>query len=374
MNNNLINKSFFIVFTVLITLFTGCKDDVVVENNNGNNNQDPTAPQLSEPQNNSVVSVSTPLLKWSEFPNTSQYRVQLSMDANFISALFVDSTLTGTELQVRDNILTTGINFYWRVMSLQNGSNTGWSVVWSFKVILSPPAAPELQLPSNNSLNQSFTPVFDWNDVTTAETYRLQISSNIGFTSILFDSSAVPSSQMECPPMYLNTNTQYWWRVNASNSNGVSTGEWSSPFSFTTLDGPEPNSISGTITFADANFIHFPNHYGITLYLMSGWPPSLQPFIAVDSLIIQQNNGIYIAQYKLRRIPNGIYYAAAQIMRGSQPLSVTGTYGCDTTRVIYSPCAFTPQEIIMSGNNGITGINFLSWADSTKPIFSSQTR
>ena len=135
----MINKNLIIVFAVIAILFAGCKDDAVVENNNNSNNQDPTVPQLNQPLNNAVIPVSTPLLKWDEFPNTLQYRVQLSMDANFISALFVDSTLSGTELQIRDNILTTGINFYWRVMSMQNGSNTSWSAVWSFKLILSPP-------------------------------------------------------------------------------------------------------------------------------------------------------------------------------------------------------------------------------------------
>lgn len=366
----MINKGLFLLFSLIILAFSGCKDDAVVQETNNNNNQDPTAPVLTEPVNNSVVSVSGPLLKWNEFPNTITYRVQVSYDANFIGTIFLDSATNATELRVRDGLLTTGVNYYWRVISMQNGNNSNWSVVWRFSIILSPPAAPILLSPSNGSQNQSFTPFFDWDDAPTAQTYRLQISENSAFSTLLYDSSGIPTSQLQCPAMILNTGTQYYWRVNASNSNGVSTGEWSAPFNFNTVNGPEPNSISGIITFTDNTFIHYPYFYAASAFATVNWPPSVFNPGGFDSLSIQQSGNTYTAVYKIRHLPSGTYYLASAIInRTISSVDIYGTYGCDTSRVKFSNCAYTPIQVTISENNGITGINFLSWADSTKVIF-----
>lgn len=366
----MINKWLFLLFAILIITISACKDDAVVQEFNNNNNQDPTAPALTEPANNSVVPISGPLLKWIEFPNTVSYRVQLSFDANFIGTMFLDSNTNATELKVRDGILTTGVNYYWRVISMQNGNNSNWSVVWRFSIILSPPAAPILLSPSNGSVNQSFTPTFDWDDPSTAQTYRLQISETSAFSTILYDSSRITVSQLLCPPMILNTGTQYYWRINASNSNGLSTGDWSVPFNFNTVSGPEPNSISGTITFVDNNFIHSPYFYAASAYTTLSWPPTAFNPSAYDSLSVQQSGNIYTASYKIRHIPNGTYYIANGIInRTISSVDIYGTYGCDTSRVKFSNCAYTPVQVTISDNNGVTGINFLSWADSSKIIF-----
>jgi hypothetical protein len=367
----IINRSFLLSLAVSFALIiSACKDDTVTQNTNNNNNQNPTSPELTEPANNSIVTVSSPVLKWNTFPNTVSYRIQISYDANFIGTMFVDTSTNSTELQVRDGLLTTGVNFYWRVMAMQNGNNSNWSAVWRFSIILAPPPPPILISPANGSSNQSFTPLFDWDDSFTAQTYRLQISANSSFTNILYNSPAIGVSQFQCPPMILNTNTQYYWRVNASNSNGLSTGEWSVPFNFTTVNGPEPNSISGIVTFADNNFVHLPFHYTGCAFSSTNWPPAFFLPAGFDSLDIQQSGNVYTAAYKIRSLPNGTYYIATAIKdRSSFTEEIYGTYGCDTSRTKFSNCAFTPIQVTITDNNGVTGINFLSWADSTKTIF-----
>lgn len=373
----MIQKTFRLFFTAvfLFALVSGCKDDIVVENNNNNNNEGPAAPVLIEPVNNTVVNGNTQLLKWSEFPNTITYRIQVSRDANFLSTAVIDTGTNATELTIREEILTPGIYYYWRVISMQNGNNSEWSAVWRFSIILPPPAAPQLSLPENISINQSFTPLFDWNDVFTAQVYRIQVSQSSNFTQNLIDSSRINISQFQCPPMLLNTGTQYYWRVQASNSNGISIGEWSQTFSFTTIAGPEPNSISGTITFVDGNFPSSNCYYRSAAYLPNAWPPLFIQHFAVDSLNIQFNNGVYSAAYKLKNLPNGTYFIASQLVsRAGGLLSIMGTYGCDTARTKFSNCPLSPAAVTISENNGVTGIDFLSWADSTKSIFSEQLR
>lgn len=360
---------FLLIFAVIFSV-SGCKDETVTPNNNNNNNQDPTSPQLLEPANNVTLTNDTPLLKWNAFANTSSYRIQVSIDANFLGTIILDSTLNSTELSIRGGLLIPVVNHYWRVIANLNGGGTSnWSAVWRFSVLLPPPAPPNLLLPANSSVNQSFTPFFDWDDPPTATTYRLQISSNPGFTSLLYDTSGINISEKQCPPMVLNTNTQYYWRVNASNSNGFSTSDWSAVFNFTTINGPEPNSISGRITFADNNFVSPPNFYVASAYYTTVWPPFLNPPARTDSLLIKQSGNTYYADFKINGLLNGTYFVACSMDQSGIAGDIYGTYGCDTNRVIYSNCANNPTPVVISGNNGVEGINFLSWADSTKTIF-----
>src|SRR5205085_6790853 len=173
---------------------------------------------------------------------------------------------TGTQVSIPSGILNVSSYNYWRVIASVPGGESSWSVVWRFNIIFNPPPAPVLLSPADNSTGQPFLTFFDWNDVNTAQYYRIQISRFSNFSTILLDSNRIAVSQFQCPPFTLTTNTQYYWRVNAANSNGFSTSDWSSAWNFTTLDAPEPNSISGVITFADSNFIQLPSYYIVSAY------------------------------------------------------------------------------------------------------------
>src|SRR4030095_1269762 len=211
-----INKYFLQILLVLLAL-SGCKDDNTVEPvNNNNNNQNNNAPLLTQPANNSTITASAPLLKWDAFTGAQSYKVQLSMDANFITTNYVDTTITGTQVNVRNGLLTTGVNYYWRVIAnLQGGGNSNWASVFRFIVVLAPPAPPNLISPPNNSTNQPFLPLFDWSNSPTAQTYRIQVSTAPGFSSTTLDSGGITVSQLQCPGFHLTTNTLYYWRVNA---------------------------------------------------------------------------------------------------------------------------------------------------------------
>lgn len=357
---------------LIAALITGCKGDNVVETENNTNNQNPGTPQLSEPVNNSTISSPDYTLRWSILEGTQTYRFQLSLDANFITNIFVDSVLSSNSLQIPAGIITTNVYYYWRVLSNLQGSSTGWSAVWRFNMILAPPPPPVLLLPLNNSVNQSFTPLFDWEDSPTAQHYRIQISQNQNFNPLVLETGELQFSEYQCPPFFLSSNTIYYWRVNASNSNGVSIGNWSSVFNIRTLDGPEPGSISGTIRFVDSVFASPPKYYLAAAYPVTSWPPGEQPPVRIDSLVIQRVNNEYISVYKIQNLIEGSYHIAVMMESGVflSNLTSKGVYGCDTSRVIYSNCAFSsPGTITINSNAGIENVNILSWADSTINIF-----
>ncbi|MEO8513624.1 MAG: hypothetical protein ABI543_08695 [Ignavibacteria bacterium] len=357
---------------IFFVFFNGCKKDeevttpIVV---------DPveTGIILNEPANNSTVNIFTVPLKWQQYLSSTVYHVQLSMDANFVTPLIIDTTVTAFETNTPPGRLTTNVYYYWRIQaSLGSGNFSNWSGAFRFRVILAPPPPPILLLPPNNSTDQSFLPLFDWEDSPTAEFYRLQVSTSSSFSNIILDSGNIPVSVMQSPYFYFVTGTNYFWRVNATNSNGVSTGDWSPAFTFRTIDGNIPSSISGTIRFTDNNFVQPPFYYNIGAFKTNRWPPGSSDPDYRDSLTIQFVNNEYIANYTLRNVENGTYNLA--VFTASRQLnflySYKSVYGCDTTRLQFSNCPLvSPGVVTISNGNGAGNINLLSWADSTKTIF-----
>ena len=364
-------KSVLLLASIALTLiivFTlqSCKNDSVVETTTPEN-QNPEVPSLTAPHNQETIGVLTPTLNWENFQGASSYRAQVSLDANFAGLMILDSSgITASQINIRSGLLVTNSYYYWRVRAVTGSGVTAWSGTWRFNVILSAPGAPDLLAPPNGAMNQPFTPTLNWSDVPTAQFYRVQVSYNPVFNYIVFDSNMVTPSQVTVPEFVLSVNSHYYWRVNASNSGGISTGPWSSIWDFSTMDGPEPSTIKGTITFADTNFLPLPAYYKVGAF--SGWPP-VAPVLD-DSLIIVQSGGHYTANYRIGRLDNGSYYIAVFPVLSSTPeILVMGIYGCDTVHVNYSNCPFNPTTVNVINGWGSENINFISWADTTQRIY-----
>ena len=100
--------------------------------------------------------------------------------------------------------------------------------------IISAPVVPLLSSPSTNTSGENIPVTLSWFPTLFAEKYRLQISLNSNFTSILFDSTFENSTSatLETLPAL----ERLYWRVNASNTAGAS--NFSDPYSFTTAGSP----------------------------------------------------------------------------------------------------------------------------------------
>lgn len=375
MNKNLtpkISRALYFILSVIILAAAGCKKDEPVQSP-VNNDPEENSLLLIEPVNNGSVNSYVPLFKWQPYSGAVSYQLQVSTDANFITPGVLDTTISGTEVNMPPGRLQTGLYYYWKVKAgLGSGNFSSSSEIRRFRVVLSPPPPPVLLLPLNNSIDQPFLPLFDWEDAPTAETYRLQVSVNSSFTPVLLDSSNITGSQLQAPYFYFNTGTSYYWKVNGSNSNGLSTGEWSQTFTFRTVEGLQPSSISGRVRFVDNNFITPPFRYIIGAYNTNEWPPTNMLPDYIDTLDIQQINNEYIADYRIINLTNGSYHITvyAQTRSISNDVLHKSVYGCDTARVIYSNCPLVnPGTVTINNGNGAGNINLLSWADSTKSIF-----
>lgn len=131
----------------------------------------------------------------------------------------------------------------------------------------------------------------------------------------------------------------------------------------------EANTISGTITFADTNFITSGGVYDIGAFSNPSTPPTywFGPPTAYDTLVITNNNGVYSANYKLTGVPDGNFVIAVGFRKdtgGQSP--IMGVYGCDTA---HTSCFLDPQRVTITNNAGVSGINFISWADTANKVY-----
>ena len=175
----------------------------------------------------------------------SKYWFEYGTDPTLATVIARDSSLTDTTKVV------SGLNpitqYYWRVKAKNQIGWGGFSAIWNFTTALPIPSAPTLLLPANNSVDLSVTPTLDWNDVTYATSYRVQVSTSNTFVTTVYDTAGLTVSTIVVPSGKLTTNTQYYWRVNATNANGTSA--YSTVFAFTTA----PNAPNGTILALPAN-------------------------------------------------------------------------------------------------------------------------
>jgi hypothetical protein len=116
------------------------------------------------------------------------------------------------------------------------------------------PLGPQLISPFNNSTSINFSVLFNWSPVFFAATYNLQVSIDPSFISVNLDQKNIVADEYMAELELANQ--KYYWRVAATNSNGIA-GEWSETWSFTTqgeapgkiqLVAPDNNSTSQSLS------------------------------------------------------------------------------------------------------------------------------
>jgi hypothetical protein len=213
----------------------------------------PATPTLASPGNNATNVSLTPTLSWNAAVRAQTYQVQVSTASNFGTTVINQSGITATSYAVT-SALQYNTKYYWRVRASNDGRNSDWSTARTFTTIIAAPATPTLASPGNNATNVSLTPTLSWNAAARAERYRVQLSTNSNFTSVLVvDKDDVTGTKYAVTG--LANSTQYYWRVKALNAGGES--DWSTVRTFTTiiaapagptLVSPENNATGISIT------------------------------------------------------------------------------------------------------------------------------
>ncbi|MCL6450833.1 MAG: zinc-ribbon domain-containing protein [Acetobacteraceae bacterium] len=190
----------------------------------------PLAPLLSSPANGARGVPVAPTLSWKVSGGASSYLVQISRNVQFtqIASGYRLSGARNTSVTVGP--LAAGTQYWWRVKAGSAAGDSPWSAVWTFTTG-TVPAAPNLISPAYGALRVSVSPTLRWSSSLGAASYRVQVSPNPSFKTLAFDRAGITGTAIAVTG--LSPNTEYWWRVSASNA--VGTSAWSLPaWNFTT--------------------------------------------------------------------------------------------------------------------------------------------
>jgi hypothetical protein len=133
-----------------------------------------TAPALLFPSNNSTINTLTPLLDWDSLVTAVNYQLLFGADSTFNNVI-LSETVTHSNFQIANGLLTANTNYYWKVRTVNDGGVGPWSEVFTFDVNLSG-VEQEKQLPTEFALLQNYPNPFNPNTVIS---YQLPVGSNV---------------------------------------------------------------------------------------------------------------------------------------------------------------------------------------------------
>lgn len=172
---------------------------------------------------------------WAEAP--AYYELTVAADPNFQSIRFqIETTGPAAAPTLSDPFtdLQNGSLYYWLVRAYAaNGEQLGVDHVWQTRIDQRVP-----QLPMSTAITPIYPrdgfdaivspPALGWLPVTGASNYRVQVSSDPNFNTIVDE--AEPQFVNYAPGQGRRTamaNGAYWWRVRAESAPGVALGGWS---------------------------------------------------------------------------------------------------------------------------------------------------
>ncbi|MBI5727960.1 MAG: fibronectin type III domain-containing protein, partial [Ignavibacteriales bacterium] len=199
-------------------------------------------PTLSTPLNNSYAVSTSPSLVWASVAGADSYHVQIATTNTFAS-LVSDGYAAGLSYAVSG--LANGTEYFWRVKAIGAFDSSDFSTEFKFTTSI---AVPVLASPADNSFGNATNPSLSWGAVTGASGYRVQVASDVSFTTIVATDT---TSSTGFAVAGLSQYTSYYWRVKSISPNDSSA--YSAYFTFTTkiatpvLSTPADNSYQAAL-------------------------------------------------------------------------------------------------------------------------------
>jgi N-acetylmuramoyl-L-alanine amidase CwlA len=251
-------------------------------------------PELVSPEDGSINQQNIVSLDWNEVTNAIEYTYQYSTDETF--TVFTDGNTSDTQATI--GTLEYNTLYYWKVIAYDGDNYSSWSEVWCFTteeepIILDPPM---LISPENGSDEQAIDLTLDWEAVTNAFEYEYQYSIDNSFTSY----TDGITSDTETAVSGLEYETEYFWRVRASNGSQFS--EWSDVWSFTT-------EIDISVLYSDAEDIHiYPNPADSYISLNLKKLPNKIAIISISGKLFKEIKSLNTKQIiNISELNEGIY-------------------------------------------------------------------
>lgn len=202
----------------------------------------PAEPVLSSPLNNENVNSTSPVLSWNKVNGAQSYSLQVCVNDAFIglNIKYSKTGITDTFNIVPANHLENATDYYWRVKAVNGAGESSYSAPIKFNTGY-PHDAPVVIGPANG-IDVSLTPHLQWQEVSGANSYNLQVSENQTFsTGFAIVEFKWPSTSYVVSEGVLKDGKTYYWRVRANSELG--SGKFSETFSFIAKNGTSVDNI-----------------------------------------------------------------------------------------------------------------------------------
>ena len=182
----------------------------------------PAVPKLSRPVNNALER-GNPTFSWRKARTAIWYQFQIDDSPDFATVEYISAPLSQLN-HTMPEVLPPG-SYYWHVRASDAAGNwSDWSEHQVVTILLGIPDRPDLLLPVNRSFTNDATPELSWSEVEFGVVYRVQISNNSRFKTILQDVT-LPEDALSYVTEAL-ADGKYYWHVMAYNAN-MEQGVWS---------------------------------------------------------------------------------------------------------------------------------------------------
>lgn len=194
-------------FAIIFLTFTCCED--ILEEDITNDIINPISPTEGSVVESNVVN-----FQWNALEGADNYRVQL-FDNNQVIVL--DSLVSQTNLSYP---ISSG-TFKWRVRGENYGYQSTYSLPISFSVIQSTNLATQqilLTSPSNTFYTNTNSINLAWQDLTSADTYSVEVINITNGSTIVYQQSALTATFLNLSNTVFSSDGEYLWKVKAVNA------------------------------------------------------------------------------------------------------------------------------------------------------------
>jgi formylglycine-generating enzyme required for sulfatase activity len=302
-------------------------------------------PTNPNPSNGSSSIDTTPLLEWGNVTGASSYEIEISLDNDFSSILESTSGFSISQYQM-ETLLSDNTSYYWRVRIYDEDAIIGNWTTWTFSVNINEPANPS---PFNGGTTIYTTPLLDWDNITDALNYEIEISTVSNFSSILESASSLNSSHHQITSI-LSNNTPYYWRVRTQNDDNVN-GDWSTwNFSVDMNEPISPSPLDGSSIIDTSPLLDWGDVIGASIYEIE------ISTVSNFSSILETASGFTLSQYQMSTLlsDNTTYYWRVRIYNED---SVLGNW----SGIWSFSIGFNPIMIPITGGTFTMGDTWDSW-------------
>ena len=190
--------------------------------------QTPSIPVPLSPADNTTGVPVDATISWQPSLKADAYSLEVARTPTFDTTEVSVSGITETAYLIEG--LEHGTEYVWHVRATNAQSTSKYSTTYRFTTAAAPPAAPVLTAPADGAAGLPTTVTLDWEAVTGADEYTIEIDSTAEFENPIHQLFTTDS---EVALTGLVSERTYFWRVRAADDGDA--GEWSETWTFTTI-------------------------------------------------------------------------------------------------------------------------------------------